>query len=160
MEKRGQTQQIFTYIFALVVAGLIIGFGYYAITNVLDLFHKVDTIKFNKDFEKQINIYYDFAPGTNGNIKLRTPDGIKAICFVDQGSLNEINYPDVKETAKILQNKNVFFSTVNEKDFAEPTYVSKFRPVPDPLCINTLSGVLDIDLTTVGKWVELTEHQK
>lgn len=160
MNKRGQTEQIFVYIFALVVAALIIGFGYYAITNLLNVGKQVETIKFKEDFEKEMKIYYSYAPGTNAYVRLSVPSGIKAVCFISEGSASKIQYADIKETAKVIQDKNIFFSTIKEKDFAEPIYVDQIKPSPDPLCINTLSGVLDIDILTTGRFVQIGEHQK
>jgi len=160
MNKRGQYNKIFTFIFALIVAALIISFGYYAITNILNLSKEVETVKFKKDLEKKINAYYDFAPGTSAYVELSVPAGIKAVCFVDSGDVKDIKYGDVKEEAEILKgDKNVFFSTVKEDTVAEPFELKKFKPNPDPLCINTLDGVLDIDLVTKGDYVEIREHK-
>src|SRR3989344_8264016 len=114
MEKRGQVQQLFVYIFALVVAAMIIGFGYYVITNILNLGKEVETATFKKDLEKQIGLFYTYAPNTNGNIQIRTPSGIKGICFINEGEVSDISYSDVKESAKISRSKNVFFSTTKE----------------------------------------------
>lgn len=158
MKKRGAIDQIFVYIFALIVAALIIGFGYYIITNVLKLGKEVETIKFKQDLEKNINLYYDFAPGTSANVQIRVPDGIKAVCFIVDGEPSGIEYKDVEKIASILKDKNVFFATTKSDVKAEPIYITKFKPSPDPLCINTLRGVLDVDMVTGAKEVIISEH--
>lgn len=158
MKKRGSIDQVFVYIFALVVAALIIGFGYYVITKVMNLGKEVETIKFKQDLEKNINLYYDFAPGTSANLQIRVPSGIKAVCFIISGDSSSIEYKEVRELASVVKDKNIFFATTKTDANAEPAYIAKFKPEPDPLCISTLRGVLDIDLVTAGREVVLSEH--
>ncbi len=164
MNKKGMDQQIFTYIFAMIVLGLIIFFGIKMIKGVGDTAHAVENVKFKKDIDNQVQKIYSYSPGSKANLEIKgVPNGIKAVCFIDLTTpvnLNEIPYDDVKLFAegKKGTRTNVFFAaTTKQSKTPDPTTVSKLKPTPNPLCIDiTTSGNLGAKLENEGAFIKIS----
>ena len=58
MKKRGQTQEIFTWIFVIIVAVAILFFGIKLLKNTNELKDDVLIIKFFDDLDKKLKQYY------------------------------------------------------------------------------------------------------
>ena len=98
--KKGAIDQVFIYIFVMIVIAFIIFFGFKQITNLNKLSEKSNYAVFKSDFSKAIdNVYYMNKGSTlvfsrdSRNKPLALPKDIKKVCFEDNKvSLNSIQY--------------------------------------------------------------------
>lgn len=116
MNRKAQVQtQIFVYVIAIVIVGLILVFGYNAIKKIGDRADEVSLIKFKSTIEGS----FDSVRTSFGTVKLEkyeVPQGYEELCFVDldiQGGVNvfslENDYPLVYEAVTTQgNNKNAF----------------------------------------------------
>ena len=158
--KRGQLDQPFVIIFALVVASVILILGYYSISGLIKTADSVETAKFYNDLKKNVETYYNYASGTNAQIKLNVPEGINGVCFVELNSVDEsdIKYKGVAEDVgafKKTADYNVFFSIKENIKPISPLRIERLKPKENPLCKDTI-GRLDIVLTNKGSYVEVS----
>jgi len=146
--KKAQLQLPFTYIFALVVAGLIIIFGFYAITKLIGVGDDVQNVKFVTDLRNQINSIYYNSPGTNLPVKLLVPSGIVAVCFSNnQYQQGDFIFKDADELATTFVNEdyNVFFSLQEGKSMKNPALKVEHLKANN-ICIQVEGGVLNAEL--------------
>lgn len=158
--KRGQLDQPFVIIFALVVASVILILGYYSITGLKETADSVETVKFYNDLRNNVEKYYNYASGTNAQVKLSVPNGINGVCFVELNSVDEsdIKYKGVAEDVNAFKKSadyNVFFSIDKGVKPASPLRIEKLKPKENPLCKDTI-GKLEIVLTNKGSYVEVS----
>ena len=160
--KRGQLEQPFVYIFALVVAALVIFLGYFLINGLLKTGKQVETIRFENDLKNEIKSIYDFSPGTTSNYKNIVPSGIKGICFIDVSNVNleEIKYEDIKDIVSVLKDagsdKNMFYSVSVQVKQPPPIKIDKLKPKTNLLCKSTSRGILELDMENKGSFVEVS----
>ncbi|MBS3138803.1 hypothetical protein J4207_03805 [Candidatus Woesearchaeota archaeon] len=84
--KKGDVSQIFVYITAIIVFGVVFLFGYRAINHFLDESDKVGFITFKTDLEKAVRtIKNDFESAIvySAERPLRIPSKYTTLCFVD-----------------------------------------------------------------------------
>ena len=104
--KKGQLDQPFLYIFAIVVIAFILLFGLKYIGKTEELAEKAAYTQFKADFQDATFRVYNKNPGTlltfspaSTNKPLKLPAAIKDVCFQVAGSktkiiLNHPEYPD------------------------------------------------------------------
>ena len=149
------TSQIFTYILALVVASMILLYGYTAISKMRSQTDTVSILQFKTDLTNAINsISYDF--GSVEIKKLNMPTGFNQVCFVD------INNVDTKIITEQLikdsvdsQSKNDIFLLGNGN--VEPMQVNGISVESDYKCIDSVSGKVNIQLEATGKSVLISQ---
>ena len=82
MEKRGQTQQVFIFIFAAVVIALLFLFGSNLVVKVVNFGKDVETEKFIQDLKQQIELVNSYNIGSSVSFKdIQIPKQVKEICF-------------------------------------------------------------------------------
>ncbi|MBI2105661.1 hypothetical protein HYT56_02370 [Candidatus Woesearchaeota archaeon] len=151
MLKRGQTQEIFTWIFVIIVAVAILFFGIKLLKNTNELKDGVLVVKFFNDLDKKLSQYYFLDKGSSGEEKFLLPSNVEWICFVNPDSAD--SYPPYIEE-KILINglkgfSNVFigpFGLYEENRFNASTKLY----LTDPVCKKISNGVLIINLENEG----------
>src|SRR3989338_5258726 len=103
--KRGQLlSQPFTYIFAILVIGMILIFGFSYVCSLVN------------------------SPGQSGNkCEFIIPKGVKGICFVDTTkNFDDIKYEDINTLVTKLganSNRNLFFSESGADCNADPVQI-------------------------------------
>lgn len=147
--------QIFVYIFLVVVAGLILVFGYKGIQQVMHTGEDVEFIKFLTDFRKETDKYYYLAEGSMKKVSMRIGPDVKEVCFV--GDDRDFNYEneEVNVLMKSLKDKNMFFVMVGDKERLEAQKIEHLKPAENPLCIKSSLGMLNYKLTTMQDYVEI-----
>ena len=86
--KKGDVSQIFVYITAIIIFGVIFLFGYKAINHFLDESDKVGYITFKTDMEKAVRTIkndFDSVIVYSAERPLRVPSRYTEVCFVDFG---------------------------------------------------------------------------
>ena len=120
--KRGQllSQPLF-YIFAIVVIGLTLIFGFYMINKLLDTGCMVENAKFVADIKNHVQEIYSVGfsgsskkctistiGGRNTGCELTMPAGIRGMCFVDatKGDYSGVDIKDIREELELLDYKD------------------------------------------------------
>src|SRR3989344_763084 len=172
--KKGQLMsQPLTYIFAILVIGMILVFGWSSIKNLLGLGEQVGETKFINDLKKNVDDTSKLYPGTsiecsfvkktgttNNRCELLLPDNIKGMCFADtknEVDFNNIIFKDIEEEIRVYQttgDKNIFFSTLKNK--MNPLYLEKLTP-KIPFCLDFFKKDQKIILENKGRVVEATK---
>ena len=160
--------QPFFYIFAIIVIGLILVFGFYYIDKLLKQGCEIETIDFVSSMQAKLNEYVNlgygssfecsFAQDSNSNCVLNLPSSVKGVCFIDMTksfSANDIPFDDVKQFAKLggSAKRNVFFSTVNGASCkAEPANLKKMT-TDGVVCINANNRSASFIMENTGREV-------
>jgi|SRR3989344_724674 len=141
--KRGQLlSQPFTYIFAILVIGMILIFGFRYVNKLLETGCQVEILDFSSDVQKKVNQLSSLSfgssyecslvnsPGQSGNkCEFIIPKGVKGICFVDTTkNFDDIKYEDINTLVTKLganSNRNLFFSESGADCNADPVQINK-----------------------------------
>ncbi len=155
--KKGQLlSQPFFYIFAIIVIGLILIFGFKYVNQLLNAGCQVEVLDFGNDVKAKVNELVSLSSGSSFECKLVSfsgqsenscefviPNNIRGVCFVDTTKIynaDQIQFKDVKDIVVGLgknANRNLFFSLAKGSDCkAEPMKVNKL----------TTEGVVCVDL--------------
>ncbi len=135
MQKRGVSDQLFIYIFIVVVIGLVFLFGLKQINNVRELNDKATYLEFKSDFVKAAENVYSKNKGTvvtysskSSNKPLALPKRVKRISFEtingkvkvipSDNSYESFTVEHLRTNLLSLENKNSI-SFVLENDISE-----------------------------------------
>lgn len=153
--RRAQIQgQIFVYILALFIVGLILYFGYNAIQDLTDRADLAAKIKFQTDIESYIKSLRGNY-GSEKTIRLNVPGGFEKVCFADISFHfgNEMNdYPIIEESVKSGVQKNVFLFPPGTDAY----YVGEMEVADNFKCFDVLAGRITIKLEGKGNSVEIS----
>ena len=170
--KRGQllSQPLF-YVFAIIVIGMTLVFGFYMINKLLDTGCKVENVKFVADIRENVQEIY--SVGFSGSSKkclissrasdskcnILMPSGIKGMCFVDatKGDYSGVDIKEIREELESLEYKdrNLFF--VSEKENCELNSVKlNHVDINEPFCIRKGESK-NILIENKGRNVEIKE---
>ena len=156
MEKRGQTQEIFVWLFVLVVAASILFFGIKLIKKSSDLKDDVLVVKFFNDLDKKLKQYYFLDKGSSGQEKFLLPSDVKEVCFINSEKTISAgnNYFD---QLKDFSNVFILPNTLYQENRYNLTTI--FSIDNNPECFGLANGVLTINLVNEGvqKGVNITK---
>ena len=147
--KKGQTQQIFVWLFVLVLAISILFFG-------IDLFKKGEGLKdevllvdFFKTLEKRINNYYYLGIESTGVEEFILPSGVREVCFIDDRYGGTDNHPEKNYLLSLKEFSDTFVFPKDE--FKENRFnVSRLIVGSDANCIPVIGSRLNIKLVNRG----------
>ena len=163
MKRKAQiSSQVFVYILAIIIAGVILLVGYKAIATIISTMGKLNVDSFRTDFENNVeSISREF-----GSIKKVELGGLTSkideVCFIDSleddGKFSSIlgtntaldEYPLVKNKVNENVRENVFFlkKKIPQNDVA--FYVENLDVEQDFLCLKN-EGKLFVWLKGTGK---------
>ena len=123
--------QPFIYIFAIIVAALVLVFGTKAILDLKEKQELAELTTFVTKLKEDVAAYYRFDIGSSKELNLNLPRKVKKVCFTEN---------------KLEIFPKVFF--LNE--FKIPY----LKPVETPLCIDT-NGKLKAIIETKPRYVEI-----
>ena len=162
MEKRGQTQEVFVWLFVLVVAASILFFGIKLIKKSEGLKDDVLAVKFFNDLDKKLKQYYFLDKGSSGQENFLLPGDVEEVCFINPKDLDDEDLDDVEENKYFYQLKdfsNVFImpNTLYQENRYNLTTI--FAIDNNPECFGLANGVLTINLINEGvqKGVNITK---
>ena len=113
MNKKAINNQIFVYIFAILVIGLILIFGIRTIGQVKIKGDQAEVVKFFNDVDAIVERVYDYDVGSSVTLdKIRVPGVVKRVCFEDHDSyvnvyVETIPGVDIDPNDKGIDNVNV-----------------------------------------------------
>ena len=164
--KRGQLFSLpFIYVFGIIVAALILAFGF---SSILKLTKTVDEASLSKSVEglrEKVDFYYTLEPGSKKQFKLdssiKLPSKIEQACFVKPKSPLTSQLPD-SSLAPLIQNSNYNLYFLPLTSFKNTRFLVKnLEPKTNPLCIKTtgfLSFTLETKATPEKVYVELSQN--
>jgi len=121
--KRGISNQIFYYIFAVIVIAFILAFGSDIINKVFSYEGDVGVATFKQDIERKMNLVYDLNSGSTISLEdVNVPRTVEEICFKNggfevNGEFKRIDYVKVNENFCVNKLNNIILK--KEGDFVE-----------------------------------------
>jgi len=154
LKKAQNIGQIFIYILSIVVVGVILLFGYQAITNFSKNADRIALVQFQKDLESSIKSISSQYGAIQKKIFSLSND-YKQVCFVDNyNSITDLNamdsYPIIKDSVVSGTGKNIFLVKAN-KQAAESFSIEKIAlktVIFD--CFNITNSKLTIRIEGMG----------
>jgi hypothetical protein len=157
--KKGQVQgQVFIYLLTLIITGMILLFGYNAITDLSKKAEQVEFIQFKndlkQDFETMSSNY-----GDADTITYNAPSKVKEICFYQGGEDVNFSLPDdlnplIKGELEDKTGNNAFLVMGN--GIPDPMKLSRIEinnSNYDILCIEINNNRLKLRLESLGDGV-------
>lgn len=158
--KKGQAiGQIFTYIIAIIITAIILGYGYNSIVSIKQKSEQVSYIKFKNDLQNEIKkISFDF--GSVKKVSFSLPKNYKQVCFVETPPdedtpipITNPKYPIIVDSSKSGVKKNVFLVENIAKD---SFYIGKIVLPEDLFCVNTINGRIQLKLEGMGDHAKIS----
>ncbi|MBS3150957.1 hypothetical protein J4443_01085 [Candidatus Woesearchaeota archaeon] len=160
--KRGQTQQIFVWLFVLIVATSILFFGIKLIKKTENLKDDVLVVNFFNDLDKKLSQYYYLDRGSSGEERFLLPGDARWVCFVNEtGNFVEGNVPDNDGglVDKLKDFSDVFVGPLNLYEENRFNMSTKITLDNNPECFDVANGALTINLKNEGvvKGINITK---
>ncbi|MBU2640009.1 MAG: hypothetical protein KKG75_04895, partial [Nanoarchaeota archaeon] len=150
--RKGQTEQIFVWIFVLILAVSILFFGVKIIRQGEDLKDEVLLVDFFKNLERGVNDFYYLDIWSSGTREFLLPNGVKEVCFTNITGNIGGSYSTYLTSLSSYSNVFVF----PETEFRENRYnVTNFVVLSNPECVPVSGGRLKIKLKNIGRFVEI-----
>ncbi|MFA5175642.1 MAG: hypothetical protein WC413_00060 [Candidatus Nanoarchaeia archaeon] len=159
--KKGQTEQIFIYIFAIVVIAVLIFLGLKFLGYITATSDKVEFANTLTAIQKHINVAYNLAPGSVIQRQIAIPKSTKFICFIDTDNVDYSKITD--STAKnIIQmrinsgEKDNFYYQLNVKgsNNVDQRIFEKLK-ISKTLYLTPEAGTITIKLENKGDYVDI-----
>ncbi len=161
--KKAQAQQIFIYILAIVLAGLIFLYGYRAIAGFLGETERVNLVNFQKEIEREIRT---IAPdtGTVRKVELSLPSRYEKVCFVDYDSAPQDTADCLNDYPELNALMCDAWTAKTQNVMLEPWADIKIK-TPDLkiengyLCVEPINGRITLRVEGLGKKAKVSEWQ-
>jgi len=161
--KKAQIQgQVFIYILTLIITGMILLYGYNAITGISKRAEQVELVKFKNDLKEDFEtISFDY--GSVKTMSYHVPSNVNSICFCQSGeypyfhSISQDINPLVRDVVVSNMKDNVFIIV---DDVPESMIIGKIKVEGSNnkvVCINTETGVLKLRLEGLGDGVSVEQ---
>ncbi|MBI4896135.1 MAG: hypothetical protein HY832_01150 [Candidatus Aenigmarchaeota archaeon] len=173
---KGQTAEIFFFILAIVIIGLLLLFGVKYIMELGTKINQIDVVQFKTDLEGYAN---DIRPvyGKWKKIEMNVPAGIDHVCFVQMETFTARQLTAIDKRQEGLCQKdspdyNFNICQAWQDDSTQNVYVEPFVKLDvgitlgamevgtadeDYLCIDTSAHILNIRMTGKGDRVLVEE---
>lgn len=172
MKKGQMLSQPFFYIFAIVVIGLILIFGFRYIGKILKTGCEIETLDFVSDVQTKVNELISLSYGSSfecsivkasGQSESRcefvVPDNVRGLCFVDTTKTfdeADIIFSDTKQIVTVLgsdTSRNLFFSTTKGRSCkADPVKISKLT-TQGAVCLDIRNRTVSLIMENTGNVV-------
>lgn len=142
--QKGMTQQVFIFIFALIMMAFILMFGVRQVFLVTDTSDKIQTLSFVEDFKKEVQTYANFDIGSNKLVKLSVPSAVNQICFFNSKQpVQGISDLVFKALLKSDKKNNLFVLPLEEFQNPGPGFFIDHLTVigqQNPICVMTANS--------------------
>jgi hypothetical protein len=173
--RRGAVEgQVFIYILAIVIVGLLLLFGYKGLSGILKQGCGVEEVQFKTGLETMLK--QSMGKGTRTVFQPDVPCSFSKVCFVDAdvlltGKGNLVDFDSNPGTNKYVRNsvedsvhRNVFLinpdGTINSRQiFIDSIEVKQELAPIEVVCISQRSGKFPLLLSGLGKYVKIDEAQ-
>lgn len=161
MNKRGQMQQVFFYIFAIIVTALILFLGIKGIYYVKTTGSEVEITNFITDIKSATQKNYNLGFGSVTSKELFTPSELTLVCFLDPEKridFSVISDPALKQKISLLseqKDENVYIN-LQAKDNPLRSYkINNLKPKNDIQCIENPTDSIVLIFENKGKYAEV-----
>ncbi|MDP1694236.1 MAG: hypothetical protein Q8L34_01730 [Candidatus Woesearchaeota archaeon] len=135
------TQQVFIFIFALIMMAFVLMFGVRQVILVNDTGEKIATLSFVEDFKKEVQTYANFDVGSNKLVKLSVPSGVNQICFFNSNKpVRDISDPVLNALLRGDKKNNLFVLPLEKFQNPGPGFFIDHLTVEgqqNPVCVLT-----------------------
>lgn len=153
------SSQVFIYILAAVIIGLIAIVGFRAINTIIQTGKKINIDSFQNDFVSSVATTAR-QYGSVKKFEFTLSDNFEEICFLDSMNENEkfafsiskVTNTWIKDSVENDVRMNVFL--LNEKEILSSFYVEKLDVRDDYLCIKN-TGKMEVWMKGTGKTADL-----
>ena len=161
--RKGQTNQVFIWIFVLVLASLILLFGFKMVRDTSEFSDDVLVNNFFSNLNSKINKYYYLSLGSVGDEKFELPKDVECVCFVN-GDVDNVGNCGKEKTKELINNvravqkdkekDNVFL--ILDKSFTKTRdHIDNLGVGTNPSCIEVKNGLLEVTLENIGSYVDV-----
>jgi len=162
--KKGQIfAQPFIIIFALIVAVLVLVFGFKTVLDIQDKGKFAQLLDAQEDIKEVSRTMYTLGEGSQRTLKLRVPKNIKCFCFFnpsgttrspqticDEDNLDQIINIDPSSY-------NLYITPLNSFPITKFKIINQLQPSPNTLlCIPIVNSIFEATLTSKGSFVEIS----
>lgn len=160
--KRGQIQAMpLIYIFALIVAALILVLGFKYVYGLIATGEGIEIGNIKTEIDKQVQFIYNLDPGSSDEFSYRSPAKLKAICFGNPSvSPNDLKLERQlpKEEDRIffetfLGNGDNLFFIMENVDESRHVKIEHLSSDETPNCITPKNNKITFILENKGKYV-------
>lgn len=154
INKRGQIPIVFVFIFAIIVAGLLLTWGLSAVFKIIKTSEDTAYLTALTDLDEEIQKMNIYEPGSVRTIQVQTPTKIQQICFTD--SDKNFNHPN-KDIKFLMQNSNFNTFILPLDAFKQTGFkIDNIKGKANPECIQVKNNQLKAKLTTFDNYVEIS----
>lgn len=154
-------EQVFFYIFAIIVTAVILFLGIKAVGYLLETGSGVETANFKLDINSQIKKNFDLNTGSLTQEKIYAPANLDVVCFIDPSEdmdFNLIKDPAIRQKISGLaksgvKDENVYFSIKKQLDSFK---VDNMKPKNNIQCKENPGGQIIIQMENKGSYTEIT----
>jgi len=152
-QSKGQTQQVFIYLIAIIALGAVILFGYKAIHSLLSKGCAAEKAEFKASLEEMLENYNSF--GSLHIETLKAPCSVTEICFVSAEVIGKNALPStapalIRDNTEAGVRFNIYLLTNN---VVEPLTFSDYVKAPgNYTCIPAVGGVFKIKFEGLGAY--------
>lgn len=160
MNRKGQLQQVFIYVMAIIVIGFIVLFGFRMINGLFGKQCDAEMATFSSELER----YFSSATrnGATKHVYINKPCDFDTLCFVDADYVSDSNsldvsgtdYPILEANTKDNFDYNIYLikrgSPPTEEPFAYESKLQLNTGGDGYLCIESQQGAFDFWLLGLG----------
>ena len=156
---KSQVNQIFLYIMAIVIFGLILVYGGKEVIELINRGKTVSYMQFRIILEREISGSKSY--GNVDVVKFVVPDGVEDVCIIDIGESadDSIGHKVVYDSWSSRVKSNVFLLPVTEQN--EPFMLEDIEVIDNNnkryVCIKPSQGRINLRLEGTGKKVKVSE---
>lgn len=171
MRKAQVFAEPFIIIFALIVAVLILAFGFKAVLDIQEKAKFAELLDAQAEIKEVSKTMYTLGVGSQRTIDLLLPKKITCLCFLDS-SIDTINFPitatDIPSSCE--QDRNILANIMNSNagkyqlyftprkayDITNFEIINQLKPISRVFCKQVANRKVSITLTSKGTHVELS----
>ncbi len=159
------TQQVFIFIFALILMAVVLLFGIRQLVLVTSTADKIETLSFIDTLKKEVQTYANFDIGSTKYLTLSVPNDVNQVCFFNnQLPAQDIADPVFQALLTSDRRNNIFVLPLESFQSPGPGFFIPsltVRGSRNPLCVTTpdsLKIILETIAVPQGVAVEVKER--
>lgn len=154
-------EQLFVYIFAIIVTAAILFLGIKAVGYLMNTGSSVEITNFELDIASQIKKNFDLNTLSLTQAKIYAPSNLDIVCFIDPGAnldFGSIQNSVVRQKISGLvksgaKDENVYFSIKKQVDSFK---VDNMKPKNNIQCKENPNGQITLQMENKGSYTEVS----